>query len=386
MSRIPLGYFIIAGLLFWGVPGALIAGPWTFLYILFAVLPILWICRRRAPDTIPTANRISSTACVFLASFSLIYIALDALFGRQMLQYNMFLSRGASVERVVQGITENASKGGSVAALLGYIFVLLPFSLIDATKNTSRMCRWVLWTVALLVLFYDTSSGRGPVMLAVLAIVAGRTSDWRRIFFAGALAFVAFSAASTFRGDTGNTSGPFLAGVMGPFVNLALLVNAKCGSASPLGFIAEFLKKFLPTFLINKTVFSFNVEMSLCLYPTDPNLSKGVSVFTWLGEIFYYRPSWLTALLAGLILALLAREVDRRLVKHQMYSARLFAGLLYIDLPRSRTQDMFTFLIAQLVFLVFFWPHLCKLPRTLHRLLMPDQGSAATTDTPRESV
>ena len=386
MSRISLGYFIIAGLLFWGIPGALVAGPVAILYTFLAELPLWWICRRNTPRPSPTPNRLSSTACTLLASFSLIYVGLDALFGRQMLQYNLFVSRGAGLDRVVQGIPENASKGGGVADLLGYIFALLPFGLIDATKNTSRIGRWILWAVALLVLFYDTSSGRGPVMLAVLAIVAGRTSDLRRILMATVLALAVFSVASALRGDSAHAGAPFLIGVVAPFTNLAMLVNANCGSATPISFIAEFLKKFIPAFLIDKTVFSFNLEMSLCINPTDLNLTNGVSVFTWLGEIFYYKPSWLTALLAGVILGFLAREVDRRLVKHQMYSARLFAGLYCIDLPRSRTQDIFTFLIAQLVFLIFIWPHLCRLPRTLYRYLMPIRTADTTTDSPRESV
>ena len=303
-----------------------------------------------------------------------------------MLQYNLFLTGDVGLGRVVEEIAENTSKGGGVGDLLGYIFTLLPFGLIDAARNTSRIGRWVLWTVAILLLFYDTSSGRGPVMLAVLAIIAGRTSNWRRIVVALALAFAVFSVASVLRGDTTRAQVPFLDGIIAPFFNLALLVNAGCGSAPWYDFIAEFLKKFLPAFLINKTVFAFNVNMTVCINPANPDLTNGVSVFTWLGEIFYYRPSLLTALLAGLILSILARAVDRRLVKYQLSSARLYAGLFFLDLPRSRTQDAITYLIAQLVFLVLFWPYICNLTRILRRLLMPSKSAMIPSEAQGEPL
>jgi uncharacterized membrane-anchored protein len=149
------------------------------------------------------------------------------------------------------------------------------------------------------------------------------------------------------------------------------MLNKNCGSAPWYSFLAEFLKKFLPAFLFPKTVFSFNMEMSLCIYPNADNTVGAVSVFTWLGEIFYYTPSLLTALLAGGLLGFLARAVDRRFVRNQMHSARLFACFICIHLPRSRTQDLFTFLIAQFIFLALVWPQLCSLLRTLRRFLMP---------------
>jgi hypothetical protein len=160
-------------------------------------------------------------------------------------------------------------------------------------------------------------------------------------------------------------------GIVWPFINLGLMLNGNCGSAPWYSFIAEFLKKFLPTFLIPKTIFSFNLEMHLCLYPSADNTVTAVSIFTWLGEIFYYKPSLLTALIAGCLLGIMARAVDRRFVRYHMYSARLFAGLFSIFLLRSRSQDVFTLLIAQLIFLIFFWPHICGLTRILRRFLIP---------------
>lgn len=371
MSRLSVGHFIIVGLVFWGFPAVFVVGPQAILYTIAAVLPVWWICIRDSHPNVHSARRLSTATCAVLASFSLIYLIWDALFGRRLLHLNMFLFRDAATSQAIEGINEGMSKGGSVADLLGYIFFLLPFGLIDATRNTSRYGRWVLWTIALLSLFYGLAIGRGALLMAVMCIVMGRTSNWRRTFVAVALALAAFAAASTFRGDTASSANPLLSGIVTPFINLALMLNAHCGSASWYSFIAEFLKKFLPAFLIPKTIFSFNMEMSLCVYPSINNTVNAVSIFTWLGEIFYYKPSLLTAILAGSLMGIMAREVDRRLIENQMYSARLYAGLMCILAPRSRTQDMFTFLIAQLIFLSFVWPQLCNLTRTLRRFLLP---------------
>jgi hypothetical protein len=371
MTRISLGHFIIAGLVFWGLPGVFVAGPSAIVYTVACVLPVWWFCRHDTEPVVAPARRLSTATCAVLTVFSLAYLAGDATIGRQLLQQNMFLFHSAGMAHEVDAINSNVSMGGGLADLLGYIFVLLPLGLIDATRNTSHQGRWILWAVALLLLFYDTGAGRGFVLMVVAAIVLGRTSDWRRMVIGIALALGVFSLASIFRGDTANTQSPLLSGIVTPYINLGLMLNAHCGTAPWYSFLLEFMKKFMPAFLIPKKVFSFNMEMSLCLYPSADNTVESVSVFTWLGEIYYYTPPLLTSLLAGGLLGALAHAVDRKLVRNQMYSARLLGGLLCFYLPRSRTQDIFTFLIAQFIFLAIFWPQLCNLTRSLHRFVLP---------------
>lgn len=369
MTRIPLGYFIIVGLVFWGLLGTTVAGPLAILYTIAAALPVWWFSRGGGSTVAPAERRVSTATCAVLAVFTLTYLVCDALFGRQLLQFNMFLHGGAGADQLVEGINDNMSKGGGALDLLGTILGLLPLAIIDATRRTSRYGRYILWTIAVAFLFYEMGAGRGFLLTVVMAVVLGRTSDWRRVLVAAGLALAAFTLASSFRGDFANARNPLVSGVMVPVGNLALMLGTNCGNAPWYSFIAEFLKKFLPAFLIPKTIFSFNMEISLCIYPSIDNRVDSVSVFTWLGEIFYYKPSLLTAILAGCILGFLAWIVDRQLVRHNLYSARIFAGLSCIFLPRSRTQDMFSSLIAQMIFLAFFWPQLCNLTRTLHRFL-----------------
>lgn len=387
MSRISLAYFMIAGLFLWGLPGVIVVGPLAILYTIAASLPVWFFSRRGAspPNGVPL-GRLSTATCAVLASFTSLYLIWDALFGRQLLQTNMFLFHNAGVAQQIEGINAGMSKGGGIADLLGYIFVLLPFALIDATRRTSRYGRWILWAIGILFLFYETGSGRGFMLMAVMAIVLGRTSDWRRILAGAFFGLGAFTLASVFRGDSASGENPLVIGIMWPFINLGLMLNGQCGSAPWYSFIAEFLKKFLPAFLIPKTIFSFNMEMTLCLSATSNNSVDAVSVFTWLGEIFYYKPSLLTALVAGIILGILIRAVDRLLVKYQMYSARLFAGLMCVLFPRSRSQDTFTFLIAQIILLILFLPHMFNLTRILRRLLFSESSTSVEPEPRRESL
>ncbi len=372
MSRISLNDFILAGLLVWGIPAAFVAGPVALVYILAAALPV-WLFRlRNGAALAPPEQRFSSATGTVLASFALIYLLCDAIFGLQFWRVNLFLFGAEGTGRLVEQTVLSMGKGGGVAYLLYGILFLLPFASFDAARNMPRAIRYVLWAIAALFVVYEMGSGRAFLFLSVLCIVLGQTSNWRRILVGAVLALAAFGAASAIRGDLAGpgTQTPLLQQLVAPFVNLALLTHSSCGSAPWYSFIAEFFKKLIPAFLFPKTVFSFNAEMSLCIYPSDPNLTNGVSVFTWLGEIFYYRPSLVTALIAGLILGALGRVVDRLLIRNGLQTARNMAGFLCFLLPRSRTQDLFSFLLAQLIFFLIFWPALCGLPRYLRRFLI----------------
>ena len=384
MTRISLGYFIMAGLVLWGIPDTIVAGPRAIEYTVAALVPLWFVVRSGSSPASSPHRYLSTASCAVLAIFSIAYLVWDATYGRQLLQFNMFLFHGAGAEQLIQDYNATVGKGGGVADLLGYIFTLLPLGLIDSASNTSRYGRWILWIIALLLLFYETGSGRGFVLMVVIAIVLRRTSNWRRAVLGAGLGLAAFSIASSFRGDSGNVQSPLLSGTITPFINLGMMLNAHCGTAPWYDFIGEFLKKFVPAFLVPKKVFSFNMEMSMCIYPSVDNTVDSVSIFTWLGEIFYFTPSLVTAISAGALLGALSRAVNRLFVKNEMYSARLFSGFLCILMPRSRTQDIFTFLIAQLIFLAVIWPWVCNLTRTLDRFLVPVRAARVQTEPERE--
>lgn len=378
MRRMSLLYFIMIGLLLWGLPGAFVGGWRAVLYTLITVATVgcfaLW---KPKPREGPQRN-FGTTTCTFLVFGALTYLTLDALFGQKLFHENLFLFGSTAVERVVSAANEGVGQGRGVARLIGTITTLLPFAMVDVAQRGPRRGRWALWGAAVLLLFYDVTTSRGRVLLAVMAIAMAKSSNWRRVLVAGALALTAFAVASMVRGDYANTSSPLIAGIAFPFINLRLLIGAHCGSAPWYSYITAFLIKFVPSFIYPKKIFSFNVDMTLCIYPSLSQTISSISIFTWLGEIFYYHPSALTALVAGLLTGGMGWIVDRQLLQSRLYSSRIYAGFMCIMLLRSRVMDLLSFLIAQMIFLVV-WPYISGLARSL-RVVAPYRSSEPTAN------
>lgn len=375
MKRLSLQHFTIIGLLFWSLPTIFLLGLQATLLIAATILPLFWFARKAPPIDSAPIRSFGPTTCTILFVGSAIYIAADALFGQKLFEQNLFLFGSTAVDRVVSSANQSVGEGRGIAALLGTITMLLPFCLIDVASRAPRFCRWALWATAIMLLFYGVTTSRAMVLLAVMAIVLARTSNWRRIIFAGGLAFGAFELASGLRGDVGTVGHPMANGIATPYINLMLMTSSHCGSAPWYDFVLEFLKKFIPAFLFPKNVFSFNVEMSQCIYPTLDSNVESISIFTWMGEILFYKPSILTALAAGTLMGAMCRVVDRQLVKNRLFAARMYAGFVCIMMPRSRVLDLMSFLIAQALFLVG-WPYLAGMGRYLKVLLVPNPCSA----------
>ena len=120
-----------------------------------------------------------------------------------------------------------------------------------------------------------------------------------------------------------------------------------------MSFTLEFFKKFVPSFIYSKEIFSYNLEMTKIIYPHFGDYIESVSVFTYLGELIYYKPTILTSMIAGTLLGILSRFLERILRHDNLNSVRIFAGFMCIVLLRSRIQDVFSFLIFMALFLIF---------------------------------
>lgn len=386
MNRRSLGFYLIAGLFFWGIPAVFVTGYSAIIYTFCAALPV-WVAFRKSPpmpvDSAPS-DRLGETAVMILTGLAFLYVTLDVVFGQNLFQYNLFLFGAKSVDRIVEQNVTGVSAGRGVGALLGVIIGLLPFCLVDATVHASRLGRIALWGAALLMFFYGVTTSRGAVILCVMTVFLGKSSNWRRAAIGGTAALLLFTLASRLRGDYGNTGSPLWDAVSGPYINLMLMRISNCGVAPWYRFVGEFCKKFIPAFLFPKTIYSFNMETSLCIYPSPDNSVSAVSIFTWLGEIYYYTPSILTALSAGVLLGAMGRLVDRQLVKNQLPVSRVAIGLACMTMLRSRTLDVLSYLIGELIFLLF-WPHLRRLARYLrHCVTLP--GSALPLSQPEKDL
>jgi hypothetical protein len=368
LSRLRLQHFLLAGLLAWGLPGILLGGSQVFYAVVAVSLPVgfsLWGWRKpgpMAPPHAPQAHRLLVTLLVA-------YFMLDALFGRQKFAQNLFFSSSA-VSDFIDNTNAGVSQGRGIIDLLGAAAVFAPFALFDHARTLVRPNRLWLYLLVLCFLVYEIGISRGYLLMAVLSILLGVRISGRRLILAGVGALGLFLAASYVRGDFQNVafSNPLFDALGWPYLNLSMLLEKNLDGGSWLDFLFEFFKKFLPSFLYPKEIFSFNVEMTKVIYPHFGDYIQSVSIFTYLGELLYYRPTVLTAFSAGAVLGGLARFLERLLQRNALNSTRIFAGLMCIVLLRSRIQDVFSFLIFLALFL-FAWHGLtARRPRRLGSL------------------
>lgn len=353
MSSFGIAHYVLIGLLAWGLPGILVGGVSAFIISACIALPV-WLLRRRPPSFVHSST-VRQGGAITVLLLTLMYLLFDMLIGRQKFANNMFLVVTATAN-VIDTANETVSQGRGLTDLLGAMMVVLPFTLIDTARKTSKSLRVAMWCISLLYIFYDVGISRGYLLMAVLSVAMGTATKVRNLMWAGCLALTAFIVASLARGDFEEVtfSNPLFDGIAWPYINLGLLLQSDCGGASWIDFIAEFTKKFVPAFLIPKEIFSFNIEMTRCIYPSFSNAVESISIFTWLGEMYYYGPNLLTAIVAGVFLAFLCRQIDQCLQGMQLPILRVFSGLMCIVLLRSRVQDVFSFLLFLWIFLIAY--------------------------------
>lgn len=356
MKRFSLAHYIIFGLLLWGLPAVLVAG-WEAAVLTFAAaFPVWWINRKQKAETESLAV-LNGQACALILGATLLYLLYDNLFGRHYLSYNLLLFGHQSFDQYLDYANAHSTEGRGAFALLAFVMGFFPFFLADRMRGLSGTARWVIWLAIALLVFNDTGPGRQYLMVAITAFAAGQSSSWRRMLWTALILLGSFAIVSYARGDFSNTAlgNPLYDGFAFPFINLALMLNDRCPTSSWLGYMAEFFKKFLPAFIFPKSVFAFNYEMSYCIYPIT-GTDSSVSIFTYMGEFFYYRPPVITAIISGTLIGFLARFADRKLAQKNLVTTRIFAGLMCIGMPRSRTQDLLSYLLALIIFLLIMRP------------------------------
>jgi uncharacterized membrane protein (UPF0136 family) len=355
----PLSWFVMFGLLAWGLPGAVFLGPLAVELTVLTILPILVLCWHDRYELLAANDEqragdleVSTDVSLALMIGAVLYFFFDAAFGRQLLNVNMFLNH-ASLDKVIEQANQNTGQGRGLLDLLGGLFDFMPFVLVDMARHSKRALRLPMFLIAALYIFYQVGIGRGFLVMACFALFAGsvRINLFRLLLLGGAVLSI-FQAASIVRGDFGGGgfSNPVVEGIAVPYLNLALLHEASCGAGTAFGFVGQFFQKFLPAFLFQKDIFPFNVQMTLCLYPNASDEVTSISVFTYLGELIYYRPNALVALLAGTIAAIEIKIASKILNLLQLSSTRIFVGLMVVLLLRSRIQDVYSYLLFFIVF------------------------------------
>ena len=351
LNRIRLQHFILIGLLAWGLPGIYLGGAEVLFAVVAVTIPVwvsLW--RSRGPEPEPHQPSTSNYGLLIILLVS--YFLLDAIFGRQKFAQNLFFSTSA-VNDFIDSANAGVSQGRGVIDLLGAVTVFTPFALFDYARNTTRKKRLLLYFLVMIFIVYEIGISRGYLLMAMLSIFMGVTTNNRRLIIAVAGSLGIFVLASYVRGDFQDVafSNPLFDALGWPYINLAMLLEKNVDGGGWIDFLLEFFKKFLPSFIYPKEIFSFNVEMTKIIYPHFGEYIQSVSVFTYIGELLYYKPPILTSTLAGILLGLLARFLERIIKQNSLNSTRIFSGLMCVVLLRSRIQDVFSFLIFLAIFL-----------------------------------
>lgn len=354
-DQLVLGDYIAFGLLLWGGVGSVIIGASGLVYGVLAALPLLALrplaLRPALADTFDTRGpRPRIGPVVFL--ICVIY-AVDAVVNAR---YRSSLFFPGAVEAFIEDANESVGQGRGAWQLLVAMMAFLPFLALDLFKRRYR--RLPLFAVLLIfvLIVYEAGISRGFLMLGIVGSIAAYSTRTGRLFAAALLAFIAFNVASYFRGDFAVTQFalPIFDGVIFPYYNLALAIDNSCPAYGSWEYIAEFFKKFLPGFVFDKEVLSFNIILTRCLYPSATDEVESISVFTYLAEVVFFQPSVLTCLLIGAVLGVLSLACERLIGKWQLRALRVFAGLLMVFALRSRSLDVASFLIFLLVLLISF--------------------------------
>lgn len=371
LKNLTLPHYILIGLLAWGLPGFFVAGSQAVIAVAAASIPV-WLCTLGARDESPVQTKFKFKNQRLILIVLFIYLFLDATIGRQKFADNLFFSRGA-VASFIGAANENVSRGRGIAELLGAIAIFIPFTLWDFARRAHSKIKLYLYLFALIFIVYEIGISRGYLFMAVLSILLGSRLNLRSIAYSFSGTMAVFLLASYVRGDFNDISfsNPLFDAVAWPYLNLSLLLAKNPPGGTWLDFIMEFIKKFIPSFLYQKEIFSFNIEMTKLIYPRFENFVESISIFTYLGELLYYKPVLITSAIAGTLLGVLSRFAERLIKLRKLDSTRIFSGLMCVVLLRSRVQDVFSFLIFLTVFLLL-WELLSNLSPRKRPPLIPD--------------
>lgn len=289
----------------------------------------------------------------FLLFACLVFLIIDVSVGRQVYSANLFISAG-SVDQIVESQNDQRGTGRGVFGLLGSIFLIAPFILMDFSKRRALLSKCLFIFLALALIFNEMQASRGYVLVSVLALaMASPRIHLSKLLIAAISGISFFLLSSWYRGDFERLTGanPLIDAAAWPFVNLAMLINSDCGSASVLEFIAEIAQKVIPSFVFQKTIFSFNVEASECIYGLSLDELGAVSVFTYMGELSYYQPGWIAGFISCWLLGFASRKLDDFFVANRLFATQSFVGFWFIVILRSRVLDVFSIIISIIIFI-----------------------------------
>jgi hypothetical protein len=350
--------YLLIGLLFWGLPAVIIYPVLVPGFIGILIPFYVWPMMRQKRKQVILNNNYQGKRRILLSFFlfiSVSYLIIDAIYGRQKLSQNLFLTSFA-VDSVVTNAEEMIGKGRGMFDLLGAIMIFLPFALLDVCKKRKDWLSIFGLILVVTYVFYETGVSRGYFLVAIFSLLIASGSNNRNIFFALLGAFIFFGLASFWRGDADNFSiiEPFFEAIAWPYINLGIYLEKGCGSSNIYEMLLQVIQKFAPSFIIEKNIFSFNIEITKCIYPSMEKSISSISIYTYMAELHYYGIGVVSGIIVSCLLLLFSIPLSNILETENLHTLKLFVGLMLIILLRSRILDIFSILIALFIFLMFF--------------------------------
>jgi hypothetical protein len=315
---------------------------------------ILFIYRFAFRPTKAAYRNFTNNSYLSIAKFSLLILTFDLLVNLDLTNTLFF---GQAVEKTIEVANENVGRGRGLSEILHAMVPFAIFASRDAIINSKEgpVIKNAVMVYLFFYIFLTAGSGRGFLAIALIALFFGnKLISYRQIGLMAFVGAVIFLVASGYRGDFETTqfNNPIIDGVFFPIYNLSLLSETKCADLNSFNYFLEFIKKFIPSLIIEKEVFSFNIEMTRCIYPMYADEVKSISVFTYAGEILVFRPPWLTAIIMSLITLGMCHIVERMIAKLNFNTMRMYCGFMIIYIERSRSLDLYSFFLLLILFLM----------------------------------
>lgn len=265
---------------------------------------------------------------------------------------NFFSS--SNVEKFIENANSNIGKGRSIIEIVISALAILPMIILDITKDFKRKYRILLTILILLLLLTFSGTSRGLLSIFLISVFLPNFKKIYQLIIFGIIFLIIYTVVSFIRdGYNPNFLIPLIDSFAFPGYNLSLLYVS-----GPhlyfMDYIYQTFMKLVPSFIYDKHIFSFNIEMTKTIYPFMKNYVDSVSVFTYLGDFITYKPLFLMLIFNILIIRILTSEVYKIILKYDLKITSLFIALFYITSLRSRISDLISFLLLYFIILFLF--------------------------------
>jgi hypothetical protein len=336
--------------LFWCLIGCFFIG---FDHIWIGILFSVFIYRVNFENHFVNQNLTKNV----LLSILFIIIIFNVFNFSSIYRNNMFFS-DAAVEKVVEVANANVGKGRSIFELLATSLVILPFILVDNIAKFSGRLKYFVLLNLLVYFLIISGSSRGMLSLILIAIGLPLLKKFKfALLLLIPFIFLYIKISLLRDGEVNYLLGPFLDSFAIPGYLLGLLNDLQI-QRNALDYILDVFLKFVPSFIYEKNIFSFNIEMTKQIYPFMEDEVSAISVFTYIGEMLIYKPVLITVVFSILFVRTILKFLMMIFFRYSLKSTSLFVSIYFFIVLRSRVPDLISMLLLNLMVLGII--HLCN--------------------------